>query len=124
VDAAAPGGCCLIFTGAGDQSDPLQRTLGTPVNAGLLAAIMPLRFDSGFRSKRRQLVGQRHRREGLLGRRALGRIASGSAILWNFQSDRVVVVMLWRGDLDEKAPSIRMRIARGCGGAGRSPEPT
>ena len=31
---------------------------------------------------------------------------------------------LRRGDLDENAPSNRMRIARGCGGAGRSPEPT
>ena len=31
---------------------------------------------------------------------------------------------LRRGDQDENAPSNRMRIARGCGGAGRSPEPT
>ena len=29
-----------------------------------------------------------------------------------------------RGDQDENAPSNRMRIGRGCGGAGRSPEPT
>ena len=31
---------------------------------------------------------------------------------------------LRRGDQDENAPSNRMRIGRGCGGAGRSPEPT
>ena len=31
---------------------------------------------------------------------------------------------LRRDDQDENAPSNRMRIARGCGGAGRSPEAT
>ena len=31
---------------------------------------------------------------------------------------------LRRVDQDENAPSNRMRIGRGCGGAGRSPEPT
>ena len=33
-------------------------------------------------------------------------------------------IALQRDNQDASAATIRMRIARGCGGAGRSPEPT